>query len=84
MGIIESTIKELIKPCECLSHVKVKCRSPCCNQCCDDGCECLVDTTTPSVKEDIDDERFGRSSRNTSDYEGNISSSPLKIFTHII
>ncbi len=76
MGITESTIKELIQPCECLSHVKVKCRSPCCNQCCDDGCECLVDTTTPSIKEDSDDERVGRASRNTSDNEGNINSSP--------
>ena len=61
MGITESTIKELIKPCECLSHIRLKCKSPCCKYCCDDGCECLVDTTTP--KDDSDD-------------EGNISSSP--------
>ena len=44
MGLSESNLSTSLKPFECLSHCKITAKSPCCKACCDDGCECGMDT----------------------------------------
>ena len=44
MGVTESNLATMLKPYECLSHCKITARSPCCRACCNEGCECSMDT----------------------------------------
>ena len=45
MGLSESTLKNILKPFECLNHCKVTAKSPCCKFCCgDESCNFGIDT----------------------------------------
>ena len=44
MGLSESSLSTRLKQFECLSHCKITARSPCCKACCNEGCECSLDT----------------------------------------
>ena len=44
MGLSETNLATMLKPFECFSHCKITARSPCCRACCNEGCECSLDT----------------------------------------
>ena len=43
MGLSESTINNICRPCSCLAHVKLTCKSKCCTWCCE-MFECNINT----------------------------------------
>ena len=53
MGLSESSLKNILKPFECLNHCKITAKSPCCRYCCGDNpCDFGIDTHEYSDESD--------------------------------
>ena len=67
MGLSESTINNICRPCSCLAHVKLTCKSKCCTWCCE-MFECNINTNEEVEALSTEDSHEPRrSSRDSSD-----------------
>ena len=56
MGLSESSLTIITKPCSCLPHCKVSFDSPCCQSVCGENNHCIVNTDTHEYIDSDSDE----------------------------
>ena len=60
MGLSQSTLTQITKPFNCLSHCKVSCDSPCCQPLCGENNHCFFNTDIHEYISDSDKDDTGK------------------------